>query len=201
MSLAPVLSTTTGHKRKKLLTHPNIKPKGEQLKLKDISLGYDYISTRFNLNFSAKQAILDHHEKYDGTGYPNGLAGDKISLFGRIIAIADVYDAMTSDRPYRKGIVPSEVIEFLMGSSHTAFDPELVLLFIRKIAPYPIGTYVRLSNNYIGMVIQNYSDFCMRPRVRIFKHGSEDVTPYELNLSDPTTLNITIIELLNPAFH
>ncbi len=166
------------------------------------SLGYDYISTRFNISHSAKRGILDHHEKFDGSGYPNQLAGDKISLFGRIIAIADVYDAMTSDdRPYRKGIVPSEVVEFLMGSSYTAFDPELVLLFIRKIAPYPIGTYVRLSNNYIGMVVQNYSDFCMRPKVRIFKHGSEDVAPYDLNLRDPATLNITIVEMLSPAFH
>lgn len=164
------------------------------------SLGYDYISTRFNINHSAKRAILEHHEKYDGTGYPNQLKGENISLFGRIIAIADVYDAMTSDRPYRKGIMPSEVVEFLMGSTHSAFDPELVLLFIRRIAPYPVGSYVRLSNNHIGMVVKNYSDFCMRPKVRIFKHGHQDVTPYDFNLSGPTTLNITIVEMLTPSF-
>lgn len=163
-------------------------------------LGYDYISKRFSISLAAQKAILEHHEKYDGTGYPNRLKGENISLFGRIIAIADVYDAMTSDRPYRKGIIPSEVIEFLMGSADSAFDPELVLLFIRRIAPYPVGTYVKLSNNYIGMVTKNYSEFCMRPTVRIFKHGHQSVTPYELNLSDTATLNITIVEVITPSY-
>ncbi|WKY48631.1 HD-GYP domain-containing protein [Eubacteriaceae bacterium ES3] len=167
---------------------------------KHSSSGYDYISKRFNISDASKTAILHHHEKFEGGGYPNNLKGEEISLYGRIISIADVYDAMTSDRPYRKGIVPSEVVEFLMGSTHSAFDPELVELFITKIAPYPIGTYVRLSNDHIGMVVKNYSNFCMRPMIRVFKHGRQDVKPYEVDLSNNSTLNITIVEVLTPSF-
>lgn len=99
------------------------------------------------------------------------LEGADISLFGRIISITDVYDAMTSDRPYRKGIIPSEVIEYIMGSSYVLFDPDLVKLFIRKIAPYPIGTFVKLSNDLTGIVTENFESYCMRPKIRIFKVG------------------------------
>ena len=115
---------------------------------------------------------------------------------GRIIAIADVYDAMTSDRPYRKAIIPSEVIEYIMGASHTLFDPDLVNVFIRKIAPYPIGTCVDLSNRLTGIIIENYENFSMRPRVRIFKKDGEDITPFELDLSDRNFLNITVTSVL-----
>jgi HD-GYP domain-containing protein (c-di-GMP phosphodiesterase class II) len=167
---------------------------------KHSSTGYDYISKRFKISDASKIAILHHHEKFSGGGYPNNLRGSDISLYGRIISIADVYDAMTSDRPYRKGIVPSEVIEYLMGSTNTVFDPELVELFIKKIAPYPIGTYVRLSNGNIGMIVKNYSNFCMRPMIRIFKHGHQNVKPYEVNLSDSSTLNVTITEVITPSF-
>ena len=145
---------------------------------------------------SARIGILDHHEKFAGGGYPNDLKEEKISLFGRIIAIADVYDAMTSDRPYRKAIIPSEVIEYIMGASHTLFDPDLVNVFIRKIAPYPIGTCVELSNRLTGIIIENYENFSMRPRVRIFKKDGEDITPFELDLSDRNFLNITVTSVL-----
>lgn len=158
--------------------------------------GYDYIKKEFNINQSSKDGILDHHEKYEGGGYPNNIHGDKISLFGRIIAIADVYDAMTSDRPYRKAIIPSEVIEYIMGTSNTLFDPELVALFIKKIAPYPIGTCVKLSNGLTGIVTENYESYCLRPKIRIYKSGDEQVEPYEISLADKGYLNIIITDVV-----
>jgi len=157
--------------------------------------GYDYIKKGFGISMSSKMGIRDHHEKYGGGGYPNDITGGDISLFGRIISIADVYDAMTSDRPYRKAVKPSEVIEYIMGSSYTLFDPDLVNIFIRKIAPYPIGTCVKLSNGLTGIVTENYESYCMRPKIRIFKDGDEMITPYEINLADNTTLNITVTDV------
>lgn len=159
-------------------------------------MGFDYIKKEFGANRSSKIGILDHHEKYGGGGYPNNLEGGEISLFGRIISIADVYDAMTSDRPYRKGIIPSEVIEYIMGSSYILFDPDLVKLFIRKIAPYPIGTIVKLSNGLTGIITENYESHCMRPKIRIFKNGDNDVTPYEISLADNESLNITVTDIV-----
>lgn len=116
---------------------------------------------------SALVAIEDHHERFDGCGYPNKKKGDEISPLGRIITIADVYDAMTSTRSYHKAELPSNVIEYIMGNSGTMFDPRLVKLFISKVAPFPVGTTVELSDGRSGVVEKVFSDCCSRPSVRM----------------------------------
>lgn len=155
-------------------------------------LGCEHIRNGYGISLEAYMGILDHHEQYIGTGYPNGYRGTRISLYGRIISIADVYDALTSDRPYRKALLASEAMEYIMGATETLFDPELVEIFIRKVAPYPTGTCVKLSNGKIGIVTQNNGDLNMRPKVRIFQHGAERIKPYEIDLSNYESLNITV---------
>lgn len=158
--------------------------------------GFSYVKDKFDLPATVYVAILDHHEKYDGTGYPEGKKEDKISIFGRIIAIADVYDALTSDRPYRKAMPPSEAMEYIMGGSGSLFDPEFVMLFTRKIAPYPIGTCVKLSNREVGIVIENYETCCLRPKLRIFQKENLLINPFEVNLKDNHNyINITITDI------
>ncbi|MNN80764.1 Cyclic di-GMP phosphodiesterase response regulator RpfG [compost metagenome] len=75
--------------------------------------------------------VRSHHERYDGGGYPDGLAGEEISLFGRIIAVADAFDAMTSDRPYRKGLERDQAIEILEQGRGTQWDPYFAELFVQ----------------------------------------------------------------------
>ncbi len=156
-------------------------------------LGYDYVRDRFQLPVKSYVAVLDHHERYDGSGYPNNKKGDEISDFGKMIALADVYDALTSERPYRKALPPSEAMEYIMGNSQVHFDPELVKVFSRKVAPYPVGTLVRLSNGMTGLVVENYEAFCLRPRVRIIRENGKPVKLYEINLKDDMQyMNVTI---------
>lgn len=159
-------------------------------------LGCNHIKKGYGVSASSYMGILDHHEKYEGGGYPNNLKGENISWYGRIIAIADVYDALTSDRPYRKAMLPSDAMEYVMASNNTQFDPKVVEVFVRKIAPYPIGTCVKLSNGLTGIVVQNYETLCMRPRVRVFLEQDSDVDPYEIELADYESLNITVIEVV-----
>lgn len=113
------------------------------------------------------KGIISHHEKWNGTGYPNGLEGDNIPLFGRILAVADVYDALTSSRPYRKPAPPHEVIEYIMGNSGTHFDVDVVNAFLRRVAPFPVGSHVWLSNGERGVVIRNYKEQPLRPLIAI----------------------------------
>ena len=155
--------------------------------------GYNYIKKTFHLPNAAVIIIMDHHERYDGEGYPEGRSAEHISLFGKIVAIADVYDALTSDRPYRKGLLPSEAIELIMGSSGTHFEPSLVSVFLRKIAPYPIGTLVRLSNGCSGIIMKNHEDFCLRPVVRILQDDDVDVEPFIVDLLFQDYSNVTIV--------
>ncbi len=160
-------------------------------------LGFEHIKQGFGVSKTSCMAILDHHERYAGGGYPNNLSGNAISLYGRIIAVADVYDALTSDRPYRKAMIPAEAIEYIMASSETHFDPQIVTVFVKKIAPYPVGTCVKLSDDKIGIVTENREELCLRPKIRVFKTGNEFLDdPYVIDLSDFEYLNLTIVDVV-----
>jgi HD-GYP domain-containing protein (c-di-GMP phosphodiesterase class II) len=164
----------------------------EQVK-KHSALGYEYLNDDKGLDLPATSlvGVLQHHERFDGSGYPEGITGDRITQFGRIIAIADVYDAMTSDRPYRPAMMPSDVMEFLMAGAGTLFDPKLVFLFTRKVAAYPLGTCVMLSNGLTAIVVENYEDFCTRPKVKLI--CSYDTVPIYFDLKNDRSLtNVTI---------
>ena len=129
--------------------------------------GYDILSIGNNLSIKIAVSVLSHHEHYDGTGYPNGLSGEDIILFSRIISIADVYDALTSNRPYRKGSSVLEAIEYIMANSGTLFDPQLVKIFTSRVYPYPVGASVALSNGETAVVVSNNRELCLRPNLKI----------------------------------
>lgn len=124
------------------------------------------------LSAHAKIVALQHHEKFDGTGYPKGLKGRDIHINGQIGAIADVYDSLTSDRIYRKRFLPHEAIEYLLGSADRHFSMELVQLFVENIAPYPPGTVVKLSTGEVALVVKVDMALPARPVVRIVQDSS-----------------------------
>ncbi len=156
--------------------------------------GFDYVHKRYHLPMRHCATILDHHEKFDGSGYPHRKKGADISLFGRVCAVADVYDALASKRPYRGAIPPCECVEYILGGSGTLFDPCVVNIFSQRIAPYPVGTSVRLSNGWVGLVVENYVSYSLRPRVRIYQQDGHDVMPFEISLkNDFHYLSVTIV--------
>lgn len=136
--------------------------------------------------------IASHHERFDGSGYPKGIKGDKIPVYGRIITIADVYDALTSQRTYRKAWSSSDVIEYMMGEVQTHFDYELLKVFLKTVAAYPLGTIVKLSNHSMGVVTGNTSDNSVRPKVKIFSPPDQVGTEIDL-ATDMSYLNVTVI--------
>ena len=111
--------------------------------------------------------ISEHHERYNGTGYPYALKGENISKFGQMAAIVDVYDAITSNRCYRKGIEPAEGIRKIYNWSNVYFKKELVHQFIKCVGIYPVGSLVRLESGLIGIVIES-SENLLYPLVRVF---------------------------------
>ena len=155
--------------------------------------GYNYISKRYKIPRGYCNTIMDHHEKYDGSGYPHGKMGTDISLYGRICAVADVYDALSSKRPYREALPACECVEYIMGGAGTLFDPEIVEVFTRRIAPYPVGTSVTLSNGWKALVVENYINFSLRPKVRIYEQNGERIMPFDISLKDDFNyLSVTI---------
>lgn len=157
--------------------------------------GYRYLKDKYNVPMKSYLGVLQHHEKWDGTGYPLGLKDKKISEYARIISIADVYDALTSDRPYRRGSLPSEAMEYIMGGGGTLFDPQIVQVFYKSMAVYPNGSIVILSNKLTGIVIENIPGRSMRPILKILKESDMDVSPYIYDMGNEQTRAVTIIDI------
>lgn len=129
--------------------------------------GYELLEKFDNLDDRIKQTALNHHERCDGSGYPRQLKNDQIDVFSKIIAIADVYDAMTSQRVYRKPICPFAVAaEFEKEGLHK-FDTEYILLFLHNMLNTYLQSKVRLSNGQVGRVIKIHRHHKSKPLVEL----------------------------------
>lgn len=120
-----------------------------------------------NISEVAFNAAAQHHERYDGTGYPLGLKGDEISLHGQMLAIVDVYDAITSIRVYHKGMPPTEALRKMYEWSGSHFNPRLVQAFIKGIGIYPAGSLVRLESDKLGIVREVVPEKILQPVVQL----------------------------------
>ncbi len=156
--------------------------------------GYEYLKENMNMSSISRVVVLQHHERVDGTGYPNGLTGDEINDCAKIVAIADVYDALTSDRPYRPAKSPNEALEFLMGASGTYFDYDAVKAFIRRVVPYPEGSMVKLSNGQVAIIEEINPRFTLRPKVRVIKDNGKLVQDRFIDLYEEKSITILGIQ-------
>jgi len=137
----------------------------------------------------ALEVCLHHHEKMDGTGYPNQLSGHNISLFARMGAVCDVYDAVTSNRPYKQGWCPSESLR-KMAEWEGHFDKNIFQAFVKCVGIYPVGTLVRLKSGRLGVVVeQQTGKSLLLPKVRVFFSSKSNsyIMPELLDLADPGT--------------
>ena len=140
---------------------------------------------------TASDIVLDvclhHHEKVDGTGYPDRLSGDQISLFAKMGAVCDVYDAITSNRPYKAGWCPAESILKMTEWSKGHFDERVFQAFIKSIGIYPVGTLVKLSSGRLAVVLEQSEKSLLTPRVKVFfsTRSQTRITPELLDLSRP----------------
>ena len=136
-------------------------------------LGYDYLKNKNEISPVSKIIILSHHERLDGTGYPKRIPKKEIHQFGKIVAITDVFDALTSDRIYRDRWPIHKAINYLMSNTDNKFDSNLVKKFIRNIAVYPNGTKVKLKNGEKAIVKEQNKNFPTRPVIKIIENNNE----------------------------
>lgn len=109
-----------------------------------------------------------HHERADGSGYPDHLVGDKISLYARMAAVCDVYDATTSNRQYKEAWQPAHALRKMAERSRNQYDTQVFHAFVRTVGIYPIGTLVRLKSGYLGVVADQNEAALLRPRIKVF---------------------------------
>ncbi|MDN5363768.1 MAG: hypothetical protein PWQ91_829 [Eubacteriales bacterium] len=158
--------------------------------------GYRLVLEDPQMNPVIAEIIYQHHERYDGSGYPRGLKGKEILLPASIVGIADVYDALTSNRPFRQPLLPHEAVEYLYASGNRFFPIEVVKIFLRHVAVYPLGTVVRLSNGEKGVVTAINPDLPAKPVVRIIT-DSRGKKPRATLVRDLARIpNVTITHVL-----
>src|SRR4051794_1526160 len=141
-----------------------------------------------------KVVVRSHHERWDGGGYPDGLDGEDIHQLARIAACADVFDAVTSERVYASARPPDVGVQIVVEGAGRAFDPGIVDVFKRVVAPYPPGVEVQLSDGRRGVVVSVGADHLERPLVRIgWERGGRAVSPYEFDTATEPELEVTCV--------
>ncbi|MEW6181874.1 MAG: HD-GYP domain-containing protein [Bacillota bacterium] len=181
----------------KILTKPGKLTKEEfEIVREHPVFGYNMLLKMPGVSVDSAHIAHEHHERYQGQGYPRGLKQKEIKDFAVICGIADVFDALTSDRVYRKAYPIHEAYELLSASGNFLFSYQMVEAFLQNIAAYPLGTTVRLSSGQIGVVVETRRGMAVHPRVRVFLDSTgSGIEPFDIELWE--NRDIVVAEVLD----
>lgn len=162
--------------------------------------GHRALLSGTNVDPLVLDVCLHHHEKTDGSGYPKGLKSDEISLFAKMGAVCDVYDAITSNRPYKTGWDPAESLRKMAEWANGHFDTRVFQAFVKSLGIYPIGSLVQLSSGRLGVVVDQTGQSLTKPSVKVFFSTKSNmrIVPEVVDLSRPGTLE-KIVSREDPA--
>jgi putative nucleotidyltransferase with HDIG domain len=151
------------------------------------SQGHKMLLEGSGISDIALDVCLHHHEKTDGSGYPERLTDEQISLYAKMGAVCDVYDAITSNRPYKSGWEPAESIRKMAEWSNGHFDKRIFQAFVKSIGIYPIGSLVKLESNRLGVIIEQTDASLLKPILMVFFSIKSNgrIPPEMLDLSKP----------------
>ena len=157
--------------------------------------GFNILRKNNDFSLLSAHVAFQHQEKWDGSGYPRGLKGKEIHEYARVAAIADVYEALTSKRVYRKAIEPNQAFEYIISQSNAHFCAQTLEIFKKHIAVYPSGSGILLSNGQRGNVVKQNPTFPNRPFVRVFYENEIELpVPIDYNLAECPSLMIVAVD-------
>lgn len=157
--------------------------------------GYDILTKLQDVPTKSALVALQHHERLDGSGYPNGLTEEHIHPFSQLVAVVDVYEALTANRVYRKAYLPHAAMNILLAEKGVKLSTRHVDTLFESISIYPVGMTVRLSNGECAVVIQPSAYNNQYPKVRVIENErGEAIQPYELNLATTSDIQIVTCE-------
>jgi HD-GYP domain-containing protein (c-di-GMP phosphodiesterase class II) len=171
----------------------------KKILMKHPRYSFEILQQTNSISLEIASIVLQHHERYDGKGYPIGLKNEKIHEMAKIISICDIFDALTNDRPYRQKFEKSESIEYLLSAGEDNYSPEILNGLINSISLYPFGQWVKLSTEEIGIIVshEEENNLKYRPMVMIYidanGKGIEKPTLMDLSLREFDDINIEAI--------
>lgn len=186
----------------KMLTKTTKMTDGEfDLFRKHIQFGEQILQKYEGVPKAVYQMLFDHHEKVDGSGYPEGKLGEEISVYGKIAAIIDAYDAITSEQPHKHSMGPIKACQKLKKEAGSAFDAELLGVFLKSIGSVPVGSCVLLSNGRVGFVLtlnKSFQPSLVRQVYSMTSKSFIETSDIELNKSVSLSAGITIEKEMDP---
>lgn len=189
----------------KMFVPPNILHKPGKLSQEEYNVvqkhpesGFDLLKREFEISYVSAHCAFQHHERWDGLGYPRGLKGDEIHPYARLMAVCDVFDAMTSHRVYRNALLPHDSLEWIQSKASIFFEQEAVELFEQTISLFPVGMTVELNTGEKAIVVDANANAPDRPIVRVFKdpYGEPIQAFFEMDLNNHSDVKIVGCDLL-----
>ncbi len=159
--------------------------------------GWEILKQSYGVDELALEVSLHHHEHVDGSGYPDKLSGKNLSLVARMAAVCDVYDAITSDRCYKKGWEPAEALKKMAEWKEGHFDDTVFKAFVKTVGIYPTGTLVKLHSGRLGIVTEQSTETLLKPKIKIF-YSSSSHAPIPHKIVDLTRSQETIDSIEDP---
>lgn len=167
-------------------------------KVKKHSLyGYKIIMSTPGFNHNVAKIALQHHERCDGSGYPGNATGEEIHFLSKIVAIADIYDALTSDKIYRKKILPHEAAEYILCISNSLVDSQIAKVFLKNVAIYPRGCQVLLNTDEIAIVLDSNEQMPLRPLLEIVTDRDKNPLRYHYEIEMQSHPDVFITNVFN----
>jgi len=162
-------------------------------------VGFDILRKESEIPLASAHIAYQHHENFDGSGYPRGISSEDIHLYARVAAVADLYDAITSDRPYRPAMLPHEAYEVVLGSRGNKLDPKVTDIFLDYIVLFPVGTMVLLNTGDIGVVTKVYPKLQTRPVIQlVFDKSGQKIAAKDKFMDLTVELIIFIVKVFKP---
>lgn len=132
--------------------------------------GYRILQDKPDISDAVRLGVLQHHEKINGCGYPLKVPADKLSLYGRILSVVDIYDALVTERPYKKAFSKRDAVEMIMSLTDE-LDIAIIRSFLDSVLLYPVGSCVHLSNGETARILENNKESILRPKVLGLRSG------------------------------
>ncbi|NSW83268.1 MAG: HD-GYP domain-containing protein [Syntrophothermus sp.] len=171
-------------------------PADSELVKKHPENGFNVLRAQGEIPLRSSHVAFQHHERWNGSGYPRGMRGNDILEYARIVAVADVFEALVSDRPYREGYAIDDVFTILRKLSDVYFDPYILDIFMSNIAPYPVGGMVKLNNGQVAVVLSTNKANPYRPQIAIVVDADGSLLCPALKIDLSQERHIQIVKIL-----